>query len=81
MHAHAQGGGDLKAPVQRVTDFMARRDLPAGADLPTSSYRLGVTPARLDLLYPEPVTDALMEALRKFDTETKTTGVFAQPGD
>ena len=65
--AAAAGGGDLRVPVQRVTDFLARRDLPEGAELPASSYRLGVTAARCDLLYPEPVRAALAEALERFE--------------
>mmetsp|Transcript_37112 Transcript_37112/g.50229 ORF Transcript_37112/g.50229 Transcript_37112/m.50229 type:complete len:173 (-) Transcript_37112:215-733(-) len=61
------GGGDLRVPVQRVTDFLKGQDLPPGATLPSSSYRLGVTPARLDLLYPKSITDDLCHALRRFD--------------
>ena len=61
--AATAGGGDLRVPVQRVTDFLARRGLPEGAELPQSSYRLGVTAARCDLIYPEPVRAALAEAL------------------
>ncbi|CAM9754198.1 unnamed protein product [Pylaiella littoralis] len=60
------GGGNLVAPVQRVTDFMSGS---AGldADLPSSSYRLGVRAAPLHELYPSHVTDGLREALEAFE--------------
>lgn len=61
-----RGGGALRAPVQRVTDFLAGR---AGSpsSLPSSSYRLGVTAAPLHDLYSPPLTAALQEALMQFE--------------
>jgi uncharacterized FAD-dependent dehydrogenase len=73
--AAVAGGGNLVAPVQRVTDFMAgvtsadvtSADETAAKPLPTSSYRLGVKEAPLHELYPAAVTAALRAALLQFD--------------
>ncbi len=63
--AYELGGGDMKAPVQRLTDFVDRE---LSESIPSSSYRLGVTPARLDSIYPEPLYRALSHALvHEFD--------------
>ncbi|CAM9526452.1 unnamed protein product [Chrysoparadoxa australica] len=59
------GGGSMVAPVQRVTDFL--EGSPSLGALPTSSYRLGVKSARCDELYPPFVTEALKQALARFD--------------
>lgn len=66
--AAAMGGGDLVVPVQTAPDFLAGR-LSDVASLPKSSYRLGVRPARLDLLYPEAITNAVRESLLAFDAQ------------
>lgn len=62
--AAAMGGGGLTCPVQRVTDYLA--GVPSEGELPSSSYRLGVTAAPLHELYPPPITQALRDGLRKF---------------
>ncbi|KAL1522844.1 hypothetical protein AB1Y20_017812 [Prymnesium parvum] len=62
--AAAMGGGKVVCPVQRVSDFLEGR-LSEGV-LPESSYRIGVVSAPLHELYPEPLTHALREGLRKF---------------
>ncbi|CAM9425774.1 unnamed protein product, partial [Hapterophycus canaliculatus] len=65
--AAEMGGGNLVAPVQRVTDFMeGSTGLEAG--LPSSSYRLGVRAGPLHELYPSYVTDGLREALEAFES-------------
>ena len=70
QRAAVLGGGDLVAPVQRVTDYLAGVDLPEGATLPSSSYRLGVKAARLDEgLFPDKVTEAIKAALLTFDKQ------------
>ena len=58
------GGGDYRAPAQRVPDFIVGRE--SSGDL-TSSYKLGTTPGRIDALLPERVRDALRRALLRFD--------------
>jgi len=60
------GGGNLVAPVQRVTDFIDGK-LGSSEDIPSSSYRMGVKLARCDLIYPEFVTEALRKSLLQFD--------------
>ena len=66
--AAIMGGGHLVAPVQTAPDFIAGR-LTREEDLPPSSYRLGVKPARLDLLYPPRITEAVRESLLAFDAQ------------
>ena len=61
--AAAMGGGGLRCPAQRVSDFLAGR---LSTDLPASSYRLGVTSAPLHELYPPALTAALREGITKF---------------
>lgn len=58
------GGGDYTAPAQRVPDFLAGRD---SGSCGASSFKLGTTPARLDVLLPARVRDALRRAVRRFD--------------
>jgi len=58
--AFVAGGGAFRAPGQRLADFMADRASPTVAD---SSYRPGVTPARLSAVLPPPVAIALREGL------------------
>jgi len=69
--AAVAGGGGLRAPAQRVVDYLggeAGGAQPAAATpLPPSSYRLGVTPARLAGLYPPAVSAALRAGLARFD--------------
>ncbi len=58
------GGGDYSAPAQRARDFL----LGGTSPLPkATSYRLGLTPSRLDLLVPDPIRTALQRALAAFD--------------
>ena len=64
--AFAVGGGDYRAPAQRVGDFLAGRASTAlGAVIP--SYKPGVTPADLAACLPDFATVAIREALPHFD--------------
>uniref|UniRef100_A0A6U9W6G9 FAD-dependent protein C-terminal domain-containing protein n=2 Tax=Pseudo-nitzschia australis TaxID=44445 RepID=A0A6U9W6G9_9STRA len=54
------GGGNLTVPVQRMTDFC---DSKVSSTIPSSSYRLGVKSAPCHEIYPEPITNALRDAL------------------
>jgi uncharacterized FAD-dependent dehydrogenase len=58
------GGGDYRAPAQRVPDFLAGR---SSAGELSSSYKLGTTPGRIDSLLPERVRDGLRRALVQFE--------------
>ncbi|KAJ1490287.1 hypothetical protein T484DRAFT_1935370 [Baffinella frigidus] len=65
--AAIRGGGAFKCPVQRVTDFLDKKSSVASVDFPTSSYRLGVTPASLHDIYPDALSAAIATALEEFD--------------
>jgi uncharacterized protein len=54
------GGGALRAPAQRLGDFLAGR---GSGSLGPSSYRPGIVPAALDELYPAFVSEALRQGL------------------
>ena len=56
------GGGDYKAPAQRVEDFLAHRPS-QGPGTVQPSYRPGVTWCDLHDCLPKTITDALEEAL------------------
>jgi uncharacterized FAD-dependent dehydrogenase len=58
--AAVMGGGNLTVPVQKLTDFVARRP---STSAPASSYRLGVMPAACHEIYPAPLTTAIRSAL------------------
>ena len=73
--AFEAGGGDYRAPAQRVGDFLARRDS-AGPGLVTPSYRPGVKWGTLDGCLPGFVTEAMREALPLLDRKLKG---FAHP--
>lgn len=62
------GGGALKAPAQRMTDFCEKRG--AGNIGPTS-YIPGVSPVSLDEVLPAAVTDALRQGLIGFGKKMK----------
>ena len=63
--AFAAGGGDYRAPAQRVGDFLAGRpSTELGSVVP--SYRPGVTPTDLALCLPDFVVAAIREALPAF---------------
>jgi uncharacterized protein len=60
------GGGGFRAPAQRVADFWVGRESRA---LSPTSYKLGITSARIDALLPEWIRDALRGALARFERE------------
>ncbi len=72
--AAEMGGGKLVVPVQRVTDFLARKEEEERSSSGEkkeilSSYRLGVRQASLHNLFPQPLTESLSNALRgKFES-------------
>ncbi len=64
--AFRAGGGDYRAPAQRVEDFLLGRESAAlGAVRPT--YRPGVTPGDLRACLPGFVTEAMREAIPLLD--------------
>ena len=69
------GGGDFRAPGQRVTDFLAGRP---SDDLPRTSYPQGCTPTNLHDLLPEPICTGLADAVRFFNR--KIAGFAGEDG-
>lgn len=68
--AFRAGGGNHKAPAQRVGDFLENRPTTAfGSIEPT--YSRGVTPSDLRTILPDYVCDALAEALPYFGRKIK----------
>lgn len=68
--AFVAGGGDYRAPAQRVGDFLAGRPSVSLGDV-VPSYRPGVTPTDLSTCLPDFVVEALREALPHFDRKLK----------
>ncbi|MBP7764667.1 MAG: FAD-dependent oxidoreductase [Syntrophaceae bacterium] len=62
--AFAAGGGDYRAPAQRLTDFIADKSSPS---LGPTSFLPGVRAARLDDILPPFVAGALRAGIRMFD--------------
>ncbi len=62
--AYAAGGSDYTCPAQTATGFVRGE---AGASVTSSSYRLGVRPARIDQILPEATVRAIREALVYFE--------------
>lgn len=57
-------GDGQKAPAQRMTDFLARRE---SKSLPPCSYSPGVVPSRLDSWLPPQIAERLNAGFRDFD--------------
>ncbi len=64
--AFEAGGGNYRAPAQRLVDFLAGR--PSEVEL-RSSYRPGVTPSHLAACLPAWVVDPLADGLRRFGAQ------------
>lgn len=61
--AYTAGGSNLKAPAQRVTDFIAGK---ISSTLPNSSYFIGTSSVALREVLPESVSKRLREGLIEF---------------
>ena len=61
--AKQAGGGGQVAPAQRVIDFLKNRD---SKQLPGTSYKPGLNPARLDQLMPTFIVERMIEGLQLF---------------
>ena len=59
------GGGSYAAPAQRLEDFLARRASGRLGSI-AASYQPGVTPSDLSTVLPEPIIEALRDALPAF---------------
>jgi len=75
QRAFAAGGGDYRAPVQTIGDFLARRATRELGSVPCS-YQPGVTPGDLRECLPPYVAAALREAIPAID---RNLSGFAHP--
>lgn len=69
--AFSAGGGKLRAPATRVTDFLAKR---SSSTLPTSSYIPGITPADIAEVVDVgglPIARRLARGLRDFERKLR----------
>jgi hypothetical protein len=66
--AYAAGGEGLRAPAQRMTDFVAGRP---STSLPSSSYRPGLVAWPVHTLLPAPVAGRLQAALTLFGRQMR----------
>ncbi len=66
--AYKSGGTSLKAPAQRLMDFIQSK---FSADLPPTSYIPGVTSARIEDFLPAAITEPLRESFKAFGTKMK----------
>ena len=66
--AFVAGGGNLKAPAQRMVDFVNKTN---SADLPRCSYIPGVTSANLYEVLPEEISAPLRDAFKDFGKKMK----------
>lgn len=64
--AYKLGGGDYRAPAQRVADFLV--DQPS-VDLPRSSFPMGVQSAELRALLPKVIIEGMKRAILDFDAK------------
>ena len=62
--AFAAGGGDYRAPAQRLDDFLIGRESQGTL---TSTYQPGVVSARMDAILPEFVSQSLRGALHDYN--------------
>jgi hypothetical protein len=69
------GGGQYRAPAQRVEDFLQKRPSKRGGEV-QPSYRPGVTWSALDLVLPAVVTDTMRAAIEQMDRKLRG---FAAP--
>lgn len=68
--AFVAGGGDYRAPAQRVGDFLAgRASVHLGSVVP--SYKPGVTPTDLSCCLPDFAVEAMREALPHFERKLR----------
>ena len=66
--AYDAGGGNFKAPAQRMTDLANRK---LSSSLPENSYLPGLTSATLDTVLPAFIYDALAAGFKAFGKKMK----------
>ena len=73
--AFVAGGGNLKAPAQRMVDFVNQR---VSNDLPDNSYLPGLASADLHQILPKFIAERLLKALPQFGK--KMPGIYGRNG-
>ncbi len=68
QQTYIAGGGNFKAPAQRMEDFVKRK---LSDTLPPNSYLPGLTSSKLDKVLPAFIYDALTEAFQYFGKKMK----------
>lgn len=68
--AFEMGGKNYFAPVQKVGDFINKRDT-TSLGLVKPTYKPGYTFARLDKIYPEAITESISEAIVQMSRKLK----------
>lgn len=68
QRAFSAGRGNLKAPAQRMTDFISKK---VSSSLPNCSYHPGITPSSLDEVLTGPVATALRDGLIHFQKQVR----------
>jgi len=63
QRAFEKGGNNLKAPAQRLIDFVGSK---LSKDLPASSYIPGIKSVELDDVFPKEIVNALRDGLKYF---------------
>jgi uncharacterized protein len=71
--AYLAGGGQFKAPAQRMTDFVKGK---ISNNLPDCSYVPGLTPANIPAIFPVSIARVLQKAFPQFGRKMK--GYFTQ---
>lgn len=66
--AYMQGGADLKAPAQRLLDFVSNK---SSSSLPKSSYHPGITPSALNEWLPPVIGVSLQEGFKAFEKKMR----------
>lgn len=73
--SYKMGGGNYHSPAQKLSDFLARRETKSKL---TSTYKPGITNARLDKLLPSFISDALRRGVNDYDK--KMRGYICEEG-
>ena len=66
--AYKEGGGDFKAPAQRMKDFVNKK---LSETLPVNSYLPGLTSSKLQNVLPSFIYSGLSEAFQHFDKKLR----------
>ena len=66
--AYKYGGGGYKSPAQRLVDFLGKKDTTVEMK---STYMPGITPARMDKILPDFISEALKGSMQHYDNKMR----------